>query len=46
MLKDCCIRPEKIRNLNRKEQTIQFEKYSWEKLKAQWDCVLKSENPS
>ena len=40
MLKDCCIRPEKIRNRNRMMERKKYEQYCWDEQKKEWDIAL------
>ena len=40
MLKDFCIRPEKIRNRNRMMERKKYEKYCWDEQKKEWDIAL------
>ena len=40
LLKDLCIRPEKVRNRNKEQEKERYSKYTWSSLKEQWDSVL------
>lgn len=40
MLKDCCIRPEKIRSRDRIAESRKYDKYKWVSQKENWNTVL------
>lgn len=40
LLKDLCLRPEKVRNRNKEQEKERYSKYTWSSLKPQWDSIL------